>query len=95
MPHYIIHCLDAADALPRRLRHYDEHKAYLSSAPITILISGPLVQDDGETMIGSFFLVEAPMRSEVAAFNAVDPFARNGIWQSVQIHRFTKRVDNR
>lgn len=95
MAHYIIHCLDAADALPRRLRHYEEHKAYLSSAPIKILVSGPLVEDDGDTMIGSFFLVEAEARPQVEAFNASDPFARNGIWQSVQIHRLSKRVDNR
>ena len=95
MPHFVIHCLDAPGALPQRLQHYDDHKAYLASASVNILVSGPLTSDDGQTMIGSFFLVEAQTRSEVEAFNAADPFARNGIWDSVRIHRFTKRVDNR
>lgn len=95
MPHYVIHCLDAADTLPRRLEHYEEHKAYLAEAPLHILVSGPLVKDDGKTMIGSFFLVEAKNRAEVEDFNKADPFARNRIWRSVHIHSFIKRVDNR
>lgn len=95
MPHFIIHCLDAAGALPRRLAHYEAHKAYLATAPLRILVSGPLVSDDGETMIGSLFLVEAPDRAAVEAFNAADPFHAAGIWASIHIHRFNKRVDQR
>ncbi|MCJ9734758.1 hypothetical protein MOV75_31895, partial [Bradyrhizobium sp. PRIMUS42] len=34
-----------------------------------------LVSDDGQTMIGSLFLIEAPGRGEVEAFNRADPFA--------------------
>lgn len=93
--HFIIHCLDAADALPRRLRHYEAHKAYLAAAKVKVVVSGPLLADDGETMIGSLFLIESGSRAEVEAFNAADPFAQNGIWTEVRIHRFNKRVDNR
>jgi uncharacterized protein YciI len=59
------------------------------------LVSGPLLDDDGETMIGSFFLVEADSKEDVIRFNAADPFARIGSWQSISIHTFNKRVDNR
>ena len=45
-----------------------------------IVISGPLVSDDGEKMIGGLFLVEAPDRDEVEAFNRADPFTAAGIW---------------
>lgn len=95
MPHFIIHCLDASDALPRRLRHYDDHKAYLASAGIKILVSGPLLSDDGETMIGSFFLIEAPTKADAEAFNAADPFRRAGIWSEIRINAFHKRIDQR
>jgi uncharacterized protein YciI len=95
MPHFIVHCLDAPDALPRRLEHYEAHKAYLSTAPVRILVSGPLMSDDGETMIGSLFLIEAGTKAAVAAFNAADPFRRAGIWAEIHIHRFLKRVDQR
>ncbi len=95
MPHFIVHCLDATDALPRRLEHYEAHKAYLGTAPVRILVSGPLMSDDGETMIGSLFLIEAGTKAAVEAFNAADPFSRAGVWAEIRIHRFLKRVDQR
>lgn len=93
--HFVIHCLDAPDAGARRLQHYGAHKAYLESAPLRILVSGPLLADDLTTMIGSFFLVEAADRAAVEAFNAADPFNLNRIWQQIAIHPFLKRVDTR
>jgi uncharacterized protein len=54
-----------------------------------------LVSDDGDTMIGSLFLVEAPSREAAVAFNANDPFTRHGIWEQVIIKRFDKKTDNR
>jgi uncharacterized protein YciI len=93
--HYIVHCLDRPGAVQDRLANYDAHKAYLSSAPIRIVISGPLLADDGETMIGSLFLFEADSKEAVVAFNKADPFNAAGIWQQVNIHPFNKRMDNR
>lgn len=37
-----VYCLDHDDALERRLAYYEAHKAYLDTAPIKTLISGPL-----------------------------------------------------
>lgn len=92
---FAIHCLDHADALPRRLAHYEAHKAYLAQARVRTVISGPLMSDDGERMIGSLFVVEADDRAAVEAFNAADPFRRNGVWDRISIQVFSKRVDNR
>lgn len=93
--HYVIHCLDYPGAVQRRLDHYDAHKAYLGAAAIKTVISGPLMADDETTMIGSCFVVEAATLDEVTAFNAADPFAKAGLWQTVSIRPFLKRVDNR
>ena len=93
--HYIIHCLDKPGALPVRLEIYTAHRAYLAEAPVKIVISGPLVADDNETMIGSCFLIEADSKDAAAAFNAADPFAKAGVWASVNVHPFIKRQDNR
>jgi uncharacterized protein len=85
--HYVIHCLDKKDALQTRLDHYEAHKAYLAEAEVKTVVSGPLVADDGQTMIGSFFLVEAPSKEAVVAFNANDPFAAAGVGnESTSIH---------
>ena len=93
--HYVIHCLDHPDAVDKRLAHYEAHKAYLATAPIKTVISGPLLADDEETMIGSCFVVEANSLAEVEAFNRNDPFHAIGLWRMISIRPFNKRVDNR
>jgi uncharacterized protein len=91
---FIIHAVDRTDALVTRLENYDAHKAFLSDTSrfgVKIVMSGPLVADDGETMIGSFFLVEAPSRTEVEVFHQSDPFRAAGIWKNVTIAGFLRR----
>jgi uncharacterized protein YciI len=90
---FVIHCLDKPGALPTRLANYDAHKAFLSDTSaygLSIVMSGPLVAPDG-TMVGSLFVVEAPDRDTVVRFNAVDPFARAGVWASTDITGFIQR----
>lgn len=93
--HYVVHCLDHDGAVQTRLDNYEAHKSYLASAPVKTVISGPLLAEDGETMIGSCFVLEADSKEDVVAFNANDPFAQVGLWKQVSIHPFNKRVDNR
>jgi uncharacterized protein YciI len=91
---FVIIALDRAGALPTRLANYEAHKAFLADTScfgVKIVMSGPLVSDDGEKMIGSLFLIEAAGRAEVEAFNRADPFAAAGIWEKVSISRFVLR----
>jgi len=91
---FAIHALDHDSALPVRLAHYDAHKAFLadtSAFSVRIVMSGQLMSDDGERMIGSLFLVEAADRASVEAFNRADPFHAAGIWRAVTITRFLRR----
>ena len=65
---FVIHARDKAGGLPTRLANYDAHKAFLSDTSphgVRIVMSGPLVADDGTSMIGSLFLVEAADRATV------------------------------
>jgi uncharacterized protein YciI len=93
--HYIVHCLDHEGAIEKRLANYDAHKAYLATGVIKTVISGPLLAEDNETMIGSLFLFEADKKEDVVAFNNNDPFTKAGVWKVVNINPFGKRVDNR
>jgi uncharacterized protein len=91
----VVHCLDKPDALPVRLANYEAHKAYLASGKVATVISGPLLADDLETMIGSMFIFEADRIDDVVVFNREDPFAKAGVWETVSIRPFLMRVDNR
>lgn len=93
--HFVVHCLDHDGAVDKRLANYEAHKTYLAAAKVRTVISGPLLADDNETMIGSCFVLEADSKADVVAFNANDPFNKVGLWKSVNIHPFSKRVDNR
>ena len=91
---FAIHAVDRAGALDTRLAHHPAHKAFLSDTSpfgVSIVMSGPLVSDDGATMIGSLLIVEAPDRAAVERFNAADPFNKAGIWERVTITGFLRR----
>ncbi len=91
---FVIHALDRAGALKTRLANYEAHKAFLADTTpfgVTIVMSGPLVADDGSTMIGSLFVVEAADRAAVERFNGADPFHKADIWERVTITGFLRR----
>ncbi|MEI5668424.1 YciI family protein [Bosea sp. CCNWLW174] len=91
---FVIHALDKPGGLDARLANYDAHKAFLSDTSalnVKIVMSGPLVAEDGSTMIGSLFLVEAVDLATVERFNAADPFHTAGIWERIAITGFIRR----
>jgi uncharacterized protein YciI len=91
---FVMHAFDKADASAARLAHYDAHKAFLSDTSkygVSIVMSGPLVADDGKTMIGSLMILEAADRASAEAFNRADPFYAAGIWEKIDLTAFVKR----
>jgi uncharacterized protein YciI len=92
---FAVHCLDRPNSIDDRRVNFGAHMAHLKAARLKIVISGPLLGDDNETTVGSFFLLDAPSRAEAEAFNRDDPFRRAGVWMEVRIHPFRKRIDNR
>ena len=91
---FVIHAIDRPGALQTRLAHYDAHKAFLSDTSphgVRIVMSGPLVGDDGTTAVGSLLVVEAEDRATVQRFNEADPFHAAGIWERITITGFIRR----
>lgn len=86
---FVVHALDQPDALARRLDVIDAHRAYLATAGskhrATILMSGPLIEDETQEMKGSFFLIDAPTREDVDAIFADDPLANADVWAECTI----------
>ena len=92
---FVIHALDRPGALPVRLANYDAHKAYLTAIEgegVKTLMSGPLVEDDGQTMKGSLFVVDVADRAAAESYHNDDPFFTAGVWQQATTTAYIKRV---
>jgi uncharacterized protein len=90
---WIVHCVDRPDAAEGRAEALPEHSARLKAVrergdQPRLLLYGPLVADDGQTHVGSLFVVEADDRTVVEGFVADDPLTIQGVWQTAEIRRF-------
>ena len=92
--HFVVHAVDKPNALPERARHYRAHRIHLDRAAdngVAVMTAGTLVAPDGETPVGSLFVLEADNRGVVDAFTASDPYQANGVWQTVDVHYYNKK----
>ena len=85
--------MDREGQLQTRLDNYDAHRAHLNDTSTVIVLAGPIAADDGETPIGSVFVVDVADREEAEIFNQTDPFFKLGVWMrdSIHIHPLLKR----
>ena len=56
-----------------------------------VVTAGTLLADDGETPVGSIFVIDAADRAAVDAFTRSDPYHVNGVWERVEINRYNKK----
>jgi len=82
---YSIHCLDNPQTPELREKHYEDHRAYLATPSLKIMLAGPLLDDSSMSRIGSLLVVEAQSKEEVLDFHNKDPFAKAGVWENVSI----------
>ncbi|MGR3344296.1 MAG: YciI family protein [Paracoccaceae bacterium] len=90
---FVIHALDKPLS-PLRSQLIDEHRQYLSGCPFDVLQAGPLMDDMGETMIGSLIIVDCSAREDVEHFMAEEPFNAAGLYECLNIHCWHQRVNN-
>ena len=92
---FVIHCLDAKDSGNARKQHYPAHDEFLKNHTkygAQIVMSGPLLADDGATPAGSHFIIEASDLNAAKAFHHADPFHGAGVWVESSVMPFIKRV---
>ncbi len=88
---FVIHGFDKPGGTIRQ-NLIEAHRTYMDSDDANVLSSGPLVADDGETMIGSLLIVEAESREAIDALVAGDPFVKAGLFANIQVTRWYQRV---
>ncbi|AEG51625.1 YCII-related protein [Sphingobium chlorophenolicum L-1] len=94
--YFAIYALDKPDMLDVRMKTRAAHREYLHSpdAPVRLMLGGPMLADDGETMVGSLIVVEADSIEKVEAFSANDPYRLAGLVGSVSIRPWNWTAGN-
>ena len=87
-PQYTIRCTYAPDAMARREGAMDAHLSWIGAHKEQIRFAGPLLEDDGTTPKGTFFLIDAPDRAAAEAFIAGEGYNKAGMFAEVEIKRY-------
>ncbi|HEY9520545.1 MAG TPA: YciI family protein [Methyloceanibacter sp.] len=82
---YALICIDKTNSLALRKAKRPEHVAYLKGLGDTLELAGPFTEADGETMNGSLIVIEAVSLDAAREIAAGDPYAKAGLFASVEI----------
>ena len=89
---FVIFCIDRPGAAAARRDNIQAHVDYVAASEITVVMSGPLVSDDGAAPVGSLLVVDAADRAAAEDFHRNDPLYKAGIWETAELRAFDKRV---
>jgi len=87
---YILYNEDRPDGLAIREATREAHLAYLERHKDKLVLGGGLLAEDGQTRLGSVFIVNVPNRKAAEAFSADEPFRKAGLFQTVKITRMRR-----
>jgi uncharacterized protein YciI len=91
---YALICTDKPNSRALRKANRPEHVAYLEGLGETLVFAGPFTEADGETMNGSLVVIEAASLEAARKIAAGDPFARAGLFASVDIRTWLWTINN-
>lgn len=82
-------CIDKPNALEIRLANRAAHLDYLKETGV-VEMAGPFL--DGEAMVGSLLVLEVETLEQAQAWAAGDPYAKAGLFASVDIRAWKKVI---
>ena len=85
---FVFTLFDHAGAGALRQQVRPEHKAYLAQVAHRIAFAGPLLADDGSTMIGSLLAIDFESRAAALEWLADEPFTRARLYARSEVHAF-------
>jgi len=89
---FVISCRDKAGHGQVRLDNRAAHLEHLKAHSGQVVTAGPYISDDGSGMLGSLLVVDFEDRTGAEAFAAADPYAKAGLFDSVEITAWKKVV---
>lgn len=92
--YWLMTCRHKPRVADLREQHREAHRQHVSTGGggiAKVLTGSALTDDDGETPIGNFGVLEAPTRAAARAFAESDPYAKAGIVESIEIVALASR----
>ena len=84
MAKFVFIAHDKPGALDLRVATRPAHRAFLDAHAAMIVLGGPILDEAGD-MAGSLMILEAEDRAAVERFAAEDPYAKAGLFVSVEV----------
>ncbi len=82
---FLILCADKPGSRELRAATRPDHLAYLSQGEVQVKIAGAWLDEPDGGPLGSMLVVEAADIAAARAFAAADPYARAGLFASVEV----------
>lgn len=94
MAYWLMICRHRPGVAPLRDQHREAHRAHVATGGggiAKVLTGSALTEDDAETAVGNFGVLEAPDRASALAFAQNDPYAKAGLVDSIEIIALASR----
>lgn len=85
---HVFHLVDHPGSAALRQQLRPAHKAYLAQVADRIAFAGPLLADDGSTMLGSLLAIDFDSREAALQWLAAEPFTQAGLYARREVHAF-------
>ncbi|MCC7167988.1 MAG: YciI family protein [Rhodospirillales bacterium] len=89
---YAVYATDKPGSQAIRMANRPAHLAYAKEWIQHVVMGGPLLADDNQTMIGSLVIFDLPDRASVERYLAGDPYVKAGLFESVVVRAY-KKID--
>jgi uncharacterized protein YciI len=87
---FFFYCTDKPNSSSLRMATRPEHLKYIDSFRPQYIIGGPALTEDGQSMLGSIFIMDHADRAAAEAYAYNDPYYKAGLFESVVIRPFKK-----
>ena len=84
-------CTDKPGSLDIRKANRADHLAYAEETGV-VTLGGPFLSEDGESMTGSFLVIDVADRAAAEAWAAKDPYALAGLFDTVDIRPWRRLI---
>jgi len=88
--HFVIRAIDKPGSLHIRMDNRGDHVEFLKAHSDQIVAAGPLLSESNGDMTGSLLIMSFADLAEAETFTRDDPYAKAGLFESVEISPWKK-----